>query len=284
MTRAGMLAAAGLVVAVNAFVLGRAAWNRAGEPDASMALTERELSIRYSPRETESSAVALHLELEHLGAWLPPRDPELDTLKWLDPVKLAALGFDVRLPSNPADAASFLSRQPARGAYAVVEFQGPTWNAYRAVLERKYGQRADPEPATSAEPWEHQVALRELRGGSRLFLVDAGTDAAVLRKRYPHRGTYLILPAKVGAHLAQERGANECGPASCRARGSITLLIDEVVVPRRLHSVLPLAARVGQDRSDLAEGHEPRYEVTLQSGALHEPWVQAIRPLSGASP
>ena len=78
MTRTGMLAAAGLVVAVNAFVLGRAAMNRAG-PDSSMTLTERELPLAYSFPATESSGVALHLDVEHPGSWSQPRDPGLLT-------------------------------------------------------------------------------------------------------------------------------------------------------------------------------------------------------------
>jgi hypothetical protein len=283
MKHAALLAAA-LVVVANGFALGRVAWNRIGSPDASMTLTERELPIAYSPREAESSAVALRLDAGHPGYWGSPEDPDLDALRWLDGPRLVELGFDVRLPESITDAATFLSRQSDRKVYAVLELQGPAWEAYRSALERKRGPR--PEGATEEQSWDATRASRELRSGSRLFIVDAGPDPATLRARHPDRGTYLIVPAKVRAYLGRHDPGTQCLPGSCRARGAITLLIDELMVPHRLHAGLPLPARTdpGSTRPLEDQDHDPRYEVTLRSGALHEPWVEAIRPLAGPSP
>jgi hypothetical protein len=269
-----MLTAVGLVVAVNAFVLVRVAQNRAGEPDAELRLTERELPVAFSSRDAESSAVALRIEVDHFGGWYQRRTSDLNASRWLDATKLAELGFDVRLPANATDAAVFLSRQLMRTAFAAIEFQGPAWSAYHAALENQYGEGAHASPP--ADSWEIQMARRELQGGSRLFIVDAGREPAALRKRYPDRSRYLILPANVRAYLDQDGNGGECSPGACRASGSISLLINEVVVPRRLHAGLPVAARMGQGPSEV---HEPRYEVTLQVGVRHEPWVQSARSL-----
>lgn len=273
MTRSGALVAAGLVVGVNAFALARVAANRAGQPDAQMLLTERELPVAYSWRqaETETSAVALRIDVDH-PAWRRPEGSDLDTLRWLDAAKLAELGFDVRLPGNSADAASFLARQLTRKAYAVIEYQGPVGSAFRAALERTYGPGARPGPR-SAEAWESQAARREIQGGSRLFIVDAGRDPAALRTRYPDRRRYLILPAEVAAQV--DPGGD--GPGAFRATGRVALLVNEVVVPRRMQSGLPAPSR---REGWAAELHEPRYEVTLRAGSLHEPWIEALRPLA----
>ena len=283
MRRTALLGAAALVVAVNGFVLGHVAWNRAGTPDATMVLTERELPVAYSPREVESSAISLCLDADHMASWGRLDDPDLDVLKWLDGAKLGELGFDVHIPSNFDEATEHLSRQLARKAYVVLEFQGPAWESYRAALERLRSPRTDAQSAPAVESWQAEAAARDLRSGSRLFIVDAGLDPVALRKRHADRGAYLVLPAKIRAYLDARRTGVECQSESCRARGIVSLAIDEVVVPRRLHSALPPSARTDQTGSRASADHDPTYEVAIRSGALYEPWVESIQSLSGAT-
>jgi hypothetical protein len=281
----GWAAAIALVVAVNGVVLARVAANRSGEPDASLTLTERELPIvSVSPR-SESSGVALRLDVQHWVPWTggPARDFELDPLRWLDAGKLAALGFDVSLPRDADEAELFVARQLPRRAYAVLEMEGSAWEAYRGRITKRFALTerdldvAPPLPASDRT--ERGFARSELRFGSRLFVVDVGADAEALRRQYPDRAAYVIAPAKVRAHLVRDRSSPEC-PSSCRVSGSVSLAIDELSVPRRLQRSLPAQ----RDRAWYgAPGeHGPRYEVVLRSGTRHEPWIEEIRPVAGA--
>lgn len=52
--------------------------------------------------------------------------------------------------------------------------------------------------------------------------------------------------------------------------GSVELLVDRVVVPRRLRE--GLQGILGQ------EGSPPRYRATLRTGGRFEPWLAAIAP------
>ncbi len=276
----GSVVAAGLVVAVNAFVLARVAWNRRAV-EASLALTEREMPVAYVSLESESSGVALRLNVNH---WVPPSgsrytpDPELDPLRWLDAGKLGAVGFDVSVPSDDEEAAIFVRRQLSRDAYAVLEYAGPAWDAYRKRISERFGL-TDPDLASAPPPprdgSDREIAGRELRFGSRLFVVDVGTDAAALRARYPDRNVSLIAPAKVAMYLDPHPPSGPC-PGSCRVRGWVSLLIDEVTVPLRLQRALPAGSR---PRAAFGSDQAPRYEVALRSGTRHEPWIEAIVPL-----
>jgi hypothetical protein len=269
------------VVAVNAFVLARVAMNRRGEPEASLTLTEREMPVAFVSPTSESSGVALGQR----GALGPlvgkPVHPrlDLDPLQWLGG-EARALGFDVVLPSTGRRPRS-VRRQLPRDAYAVLEYGGRTWETYRKRIAERFGlvgsDLASAPPAPPADRSDRAVAERELRFGSRLFIVDVGTDPAALRTRYPDRNAYLIAPAKVRAYLDRDPPWTECA-SSCRVRGSVSLLIDEVTVPRVLQASLPAGQRprLAFERSG---EHVPRYEIALRSGTRHEPWIEAITSL-----
>jgi hypothetical protein len=283
----GWAAAIVLVVAVNALVLVRVAANRRGDPDASLTLTEREMPIAFVSPTSESSGVSLQLNVEHFVPWSSgryTRDLELDPLAWLDADKLAALGFDVRLPKSGEDAEILMQRQVPRHAYAVIEHRGRAFDAYRRRLAERFGlvgldlEDAKPIPASNGS--DRASAERELRNGSRLFIVDVGRDPAALRQRYPDRNSYLIAPAKVRAFLDRDPPWTNCESPSCRVRGSVLLLIDEVIVPRRLQGKLPEVPRLASYR--WSGEHAPRYEVVLRAGKRYEPWIEEIGPLASA--
>ncbi len=282
MKRVGIAAGAGLVIAVNAFVLGRVALNRTGGSEASMTLTERELPVAFSSPQSESSGVALRFDVEHWMPWFQP-GPEFDTLGWLDAPKLAELGFDVRLPPKAEEASEFLQRQLARTAYAALEYQGRAWESYRESLARRYGLVAGTKPGAAFQPSELKVAEQELHHGSRLFIVDVDADCARLRSRHPDRTTHVVVPVKVRAFLDHGRPEEACSSPSCRVRGSVSLVVDELVVPRHLQAAIPAASRSAPGNGAEPEP-APRYEVALKSGKRCEAWVGEIRALRHSSP
>jgi hypothetical protein len=285
MRQRGMIFAIGLVLLVNAVVLGGAAYNRSGEPDATVTLTEREMPLVSGYGRSENSGVSFRIRTDHYGYWRRHQAADI-AFAWLDRAKLESLGFDVKTPITGAEAYDHYSRMLPRRIFSVLEYEGTVWEQWRARVEQELIdlKRTAPGPLLSAQELvsarkDHE---RELRNGSRLFIIDAGNDAGELRRLYPDRGRFLILPAKVhifasGGHAGPDGKIVEAG-----LRGSIELLITEVVVPRGLQVNLDARRATGPLVSvDPYPGdHEPRYEVVLRSGKRYEPWIADIRPLA----
>ncbi|MGH8703341.1 MAG: DUF4824 family protein, partial [Burkholderiales bacterium] len=141
-----LIAGLALIALTNAIALGGVAWNRSGEPESVVKLTQRELGQSYwsiSDRETGGMELSVRWRVvttvphesfypDHYGA------PE-----WLDREKLAALGFDV---SRRPDARRRYQRLLPREALVVLEIDGP---ARQKALERARA-RAEQEAAKAA--------------------------------------------------------------------------------------------------------------------------------------
>ncbi len=281
MRRAGLIGALALLGVVNAVVLGGVVWNRSGEPQARLRLTERELPLHYSfYRSEEDSGLALRLTLSD-GS----RSPD-----WLDENKLRALGFrpERHYAADDTEAGRDKRALPRR-AWVVLEFDGPAW---RATLEAR--QQALVELAAKVAAGEATTAQLELRqqdlerlrrSGSRLVAVDAGRNAAQLRARYPDRARYLIVSGELRMWISRSRSAQQRGDGP-RVGGYIEqILTRRIHVPLQhraaLHAALggDLRARRHRDTESLST---PRYAVVLNYGARREPWVGDIVVLDGA--
>ena len=113
MERLTLLAAAGVVLTANAFVLAEVASNRSGAPDARVELTGRHL--RLVAAGDENSGVSVRL------VWrVPDTAPDYP---WLDAAKLAELGYQAdpgrTLPPKPVFVA--LEYDPARPNLVVAD-------------------------------------------------------------------------------------------------------------------------------------------------------------------
>lgn len=261
MKRLLILSALALLMAVNALVLAGVAWNRSGEPEAVLVLTERELRLPWHGiRQGENSGVSLTLARP---------DQSLD---WLDETRLASLGFNIERLLNVA-----LGRGESqeRDIWAVLEFDGPAHQqrlaeqAERIVMARAGLEegRTSPVQVQSAE-----TALERMQtADSRLLIIDAGLDAAELRQRYPDRGQYAIVRAQARANIwRSERDV------PLQVRGWITRIEPgQIHLPRQFHAALeeltPERSRHGVE--------PPRFSAEVHFGRRYEPWVVGISPL-----
>jgi hypothetical protein len=117
MRRPGLFWAAALVVAANAAAWMAAARNQAGEAEAALVLTEREL--RLPPRQADNTALTLSLVFE------PPRRQPREEVRepgWFDRAKLESIGFDCRKPVTPEHAEYYRTRIP-RSVFAALEYR-----------------------------------------------------------------------------------------------------------------------------------------------------------------
>jgi hypothetical protein len=272
---AALLFGGALIVIVNAVILVAAAMNRRGDHLAELTLTERELAVPEF-REDESSGVFMTLKVAseppagvQRFAWRNRADlPSVD-YPWLDRAKLETLGF--RFGAEPG------VRQ--RTAFIALEFDGDSWTRWIAAREDRLRKRYSPGEA------EALLALdRTMR--SRLVPVDAEPDAGTLRRRFPDRARFLIVPALV---QAVHDGAAD---RDTSWRGQIAhMLVSKIHVPRELTPALTTflpqetAAEVERrERDDRRNSWPsptaPRYRAVVAFGSRNEPWLVGVSELA----
>jgi len=265
----------GLIALTNAVALIGVAWNRSGEPQALLQLTQRELQLPYSSyNRRDNSGLALEMQWRVLGAesdeaslhaWQYPGmggSPE-----WLDTAKLEALGFDAS-EADAFDDSRRRNRQLPREALLVLELDGPAWQRSR---ERVARMAARAEATAAAAPADKTVTerlkgaremlAREDTRNSRLFVVDAGLDAEALRTKYPDTRRHAIVrgQVRIGYHSR-----------SNPMQGYIdSVAINSLNVPHRLRPVFE-----GLQRSNPAGDRDATpFEVSVAFGRRMEPWI-----------
>ena len=250
--RAGVWLAVLAVLVANAAALSHVFLNRSGaEPE--VVLTERELPRGFQDK--DDTGVSLRFR----WASMPGRNVTED---WLNRTKLAELGFDVSAdPKNDAAQPRYYSTPP-RPAFVALEYDGPAWQKYFS----DYAAEMRRSRAQSVE----ELIERTRTGESRLVPIDAATNAAVLRARYPDATRVLIVGATVRANHSFVGGAT-----SGNLTGWLAPAIAEIHVP------LPLSRQFDGIAASNVYGEisQPRYQVHLRFGANHEPWITGVTKL-----
>jgi hypothetical protein len=247
----GLLAGIALILLTNAAILAGVAWNRRGEPDAVVTLTERELQLPWEAGDEEDTGLLLRLEWN-------PRDVAGPGLP--EPLPAATrreLGFRRSPPPGRL--------QPARSAWVVLEMEGEAWRrwlAERRRLDEEQRRKAEESDCPSASALE-QMGMRE----SRLVVVDAGLDREALRRRHPDRRRFVIVPGVVGP----DGVVSELG-------------LESIHVPLRLRPVLDEIVTGELVRRHRIAGAEdaprpPRYRMDVAFGRRGEPWLVKVEKL-----
>jgi hypothetical protein len=271
-----------LIALTNAIALGGVAWNRSGEPESVLKLTQREFLTPHGfGLDREGGGLQLNVSWRVLSAdsdaafyWNFQGAPE-----WLDEAKLAALGFDVSPPPAERRAAWRYDRQLPREALVVLELDGP---AYQKALERAR-ERAAKEAAKGAETGKTgpgspaqqaaQFLKNEETANSRLFAVDVGPDAQALRAKYPDRTRYAIVQGKVRLSYQSRRGKE------ARWTGYIDGIQNaELNVPLEYRKAIE-SAQISRRPGPAVQGTPP-FEVTVAFGKRFEPWIVAASAAS----
>jgi hypothetical protein len=245
----------GLIAVANAIALGGVMYNRSGVPEATLKLSERELGNAYGRIDSENSGLSLPIAYQVTGSARRVHAGLPDPGNWLDRGKLAELGIEPPAARVTTQAERSFLPWVTHAVLLVLELDGP---AYRAEVERVCAP-VDDQKQTGVGPamCEHQQ-----QRASRLFVVDAGRDAAELRRRYPDRSAYAIVHGQVSVGRLLVGGRDE---VDASVSG---LAIDELNVPLRLR------AGVGSDagrRPGAAAGST--YVATVAFGKRLEPWI-----------
>ena len=270
-----LVAGLALIAVTNAVALVGAGYNRAGDPESRLTLTQRELLAPYSwGFRNENSGLTLRLQWRVLGA---EEDGNYSYAYrggapgWFDKTKLAELGFDVSRPADAPAGRRYYGRLLAQEVLLVLELDGP---AYQAALDRARKWKDKEEALKAANPGSQEFERRarlarealeqEERRNSRLFVIDAGLEVGPLRARYPDRTRYAILRGRVRPWLSGSDGKS-------RVAGYVEdLSNDDIVVPLNQRRVLgPL------EDSAMHLRDKARYEITVVFGRRLEPWIES---------
>lgn len=272
-TRTHALAAGvGLILLVNAVALGGVAWNRSGEPDSVLPLSQRELQ-RNSSWHNENSGLSLRLywrtptrdeSTRHNRGWLPA----------IDARKMEKLGFAMPAQVDD-DSAPRFGRQQSRDALLVLELDGPLYQREVQLTRKRLDEArlaADAAPQNARLADERDFIRRELdseeKTDTRLLLKDVGLDLQALRAQYPDRRRYLIVHGRVRPISNYYQHVWTLGGTAS------SVGTDSINVPHlwreRLERVLSRPART-------ADGSAQPYVAEVAFGRRLEPWIEGIR-------
>lgn len=268
----------GLIVLTNTIALGGVWWNRSATPDSALALSERELGLPWrSLRLTENSGLALNLNWRvagrEAGEFVSGFTVNGGTPEWLDAPKMAALGFPSDAAHDDGERRRYV-RQLPREVILVMELAGPAWQRALAKARENADRHA---AAAAANVGSKQFAARakqasdelarEENSNSRLFVIDAGLDARLLREKYPDRSRFLLLRGTVrpGMHSRERDTPQATGYVSRVGQGRIH-------VPHALREPLESLRAHGEP------GGGDRFTATLLIGQRLEPWLVEVNP------
>ena len=285
-----LLLGTGLIIATNAIVLAGVAYNRSGEPDSTITLTERELSLPYYySGNAENSGIELQL-IHRFGnsSYFSSDYKSPEIFDWFNSEKLAELGFDVSQAISGDKDKRHYQKLREKEVVLVLEYNG---KAYQSVLEeaQKQYDKVLAEQSTEQNSdnqnnekdknknyklrQAEQNLTREKTSASRLFVIDAGLDRNALRTKYADRTKYLLMKGVVMAHITDDSSSNP------RLVGYINSLSNPYIhVPLQYHAVIETAAAEGTQRKP---DDSPRYEATINVGQRLEPWLVGVKGLGG---
>ncbi len=294
MKKYGLISAIALLVVVNIIVLAGVIRNRSGAPDAVAELTERELPLGFyrGAADKENTGISLRLDWNEYPIYSKflRRNSRGFRDDWFDQAKLETVGFDCSMLLTDAKAELHYGKMLQKKAYAVLEYEGIAWDAWRAQAQQDLSEvveKAKKGAITQKDLKEAQEEYeREMKTRSRLFAVDAGSDPARLRQQYPDNKRFLIAPAQVRLSYNRNYNVDTKKNEQPKLTGYITeILVSDIHVPKSKRAVID-ALNTGKvknpPRSYYSYGvnkQEPRYKVTLVYGKRYEPWIADIQQI-----
>ncbi len=281
-----------VILLTNTVALLGAAWNRSGDAESGLTLTQRELRRPYWGLNRENSGIALALiwrtpvrESANATVWSYPGAGGPPS--WLDQAKMEGLGFEFAAAAQTGGDDGAIDRQLGKEVLLVLEMDGA---AYQQSLQRVRRHTADEEAIVAAgqngEEFTRRVKeahdrlKKEEQDSSRLFVVDAGLDVATLRAKYPDRARYAIVRGQV-------RPWRIIGAKEHSLAGYIEhISIESIHVP---FEFLGLFEQLDHRAGRGSTVPTAPFEATVTFGQRLEPWITGVsitpkQPLATTKP
>lgn len=296
MKKYGLISTIVLIVLTNVVVLAGVAYNRSGEPDATVQLTERELHLqkRWNITDKEDTGLYLTLKWNMPGYHNYSYDYNWEHRKhtWLNQQKLADLGFNTDFPLEDKKASRYYSRQLPRQAYVVLEFDGDSYKNWlkeaRKHIEETKQELIEEKKEKKKKDLENNIRSYEQKivTQSHLFAVDAGRDTQALRKRYSDQSKYIITPAVFDIslnYIPRKKDEPKSIPKPYLSGWVRSISIPQIHVTSDYRSFfisdIKTHTKTYLPRDKPLSNLEPRYQVTLNYGQRYEPWIVDVQKL-----
>lgn len=265
-----------LILLTNAVALLGVYWNRSGEPESIITLTQRELNQPYGwgmNRETSGMSLRINWRVPLTDEKYWPGSFSGGNPAWLDQAKMASLGFDVSPATDMQDKYRWSNRQLGKEVMLVLEMDGPTYlQALQRAKQNAAGQAAklaalpDDKGMQNDAKNAHEEAKREEQENSRLFAIDAGLDLPELRAKYPDRSHYAIVRAQVRPWSVSGQG---------KSAGYVDhISIDQINVPHEYQTAFDTKVRLPIER--MQTSGQRTFKATVAFGQRLEPWLVGI--------
>ena len=277
--------AAALLVLVNIIVLAGAAYNRSGEPIASLQVTERELSPPYRYyNNKENSGLALRLnwkvapDLSEKSSYNRYSLSSYTSPNWLTENKLKELGIDIeKAKANKNNSRYGYQRSDSVQVIVVLEYDGDSFqkilnNAEHDIKQYRTSVKKSPDNKELIRQLkQHEESLAALKlSASRLIAIDAGLELKALKEKYNDSSKYLMLRGEVRPRWSDDE-----------LKGRIRqLYISEVHVPLPYSKEInEITKRETTSNSYNRKKEKPRYQVELKEGKRLEFWAGDVSGL-----
>lgn len=259
-----LIAGSALILLTNAVALSGVAYNRSGEPESQLRLTQRELQHSTWRSDKDNSGITLKLNWRFEQADINDSSFGMYTSRWgmpvwLDKVKMAELGFSVDKLANTAEHDRRYKEALPKEALLVLELNDKAYqhqlqrsNGYVEQLRKWLAENPDSEEFKRRAKNAEENYLYEQNKGSRLFVIDAGLDLQTLRAAYPDHSRYAIVHGLIRPSMVREKNETRIGG-----------YIDELFAE---HINVPLAHRH-------AFNDPASYEATVAFGKRLEPRI-----------
>ena len=274
--RHNLFAGLALIVLLNAIVLAGVAWNRSAPADSRLHLSERELGDGHAYWREDDSGLALRLNYRWPNS--RPNDYSYNSLRQLTAAQMQSVGFTLPSELND-DSVQRYRRQLDREGLLVLEFNGPLYQQQlRMAHEQWQKSRSDLSALPNNQKLidSHNQARNTLQqeqsSASRLFIIDAGSDLARLRARYPDRQRYAIVRARFDAWAWHDEGTWQIG-------GSADVPVAERInLPQRWHALFATLPRRPNNPDYPRSGGDKLFNAELAFGKRLEPWLVDLQP------
>ena len=278
--RATLIAGLGIIIVTNAIALAGVAYNRSGDPDAVIELSERELRMpHYYGMNKENTGLGLRISCRvDDGQSLHYASSNCNGRPvWLDQEKLLELGFDLKERNEASAGLLDDSNDLPREVYLVLEYDGA---AYRKTLAHAADNLREQQALLANNPGKEEFEKRaekarkqldnEQHRNSRLFAIDAGRDKARLRAAWPDSSRYIVMQALIRTLRNNVRKQEQW-------KGRLTnLLVNTINIPLEYRA--PFEALEKSARRHRRDKQTPRYNVRVAFGKRAEPWVVSVTP------
>lgn len=277
-TLVSLLAGIVMILGTNFVVISGAKWNRSGEPESMLELTERELRLR-NLRRRENSGASFILNINYgiqtgESGYLGRRSSN-----WLSRDKLREIGIDFDISEDRETLRRRLRKQLPVSVYLVVEYDG---EAYRSDVLAAQDRLFEAEALLEVNSENAELRLRhenlqkqlnyKKEHASRLYIIDTGLDPEDLRRNYPDRNKYMIISGRIRVYYQ----GNDDPQVYAGIISGID--INKIHVPLEHREVLDNLP-APDTNYEYSTGYPPRYKVTLAYGKRHEPWVMNVSGL-----